>query len=204
MQQLESLLTGHETAVEVDFDALKHCIRCYAHIINICLSHVIASVTSVSKLYLSALKVPFNSNRVFCDDSEDELDDNNIDPNRDVDDLELDGCYNGHGNPELIEWFAGLKHDPLKRARRVIRLLRSLDQHREGLCEFIKLGNEQKWFFEKTQSGKISVKVPELQLLRDVKTRWDSVYKMLERLRHLRPVSLSQALSDSALIENLM
>jgi hypothetical protein len=203
MRQLKFLLAGHETAVGVNFDAIKHRVRCYAHIINICSSHVIASVTSVSKSYLSALKAPFDSNRVFCDDSEDELDDDDIDPNRDVDELELDGCYDGHGDPELIEWFAGLKRDPLKRARRVICLLRSSDQRREGFREFIKLGNEQKWFFEKTQSGKISVKVPELQLLRDVKTRWDSVYKMLEHLRHLRPVSSSQALSDSALIENL-
>jgi hypothetical protein len=203
MRQLEFLLAGRETAIGFDFDAIKHRIRCYAHIINICSSHVIASVTSVSKSYLSALKVPFDSNRVFCDDFEDELNDDDIDPNRDVDELELDGCYDGRGDPELIEWFAGLKCDPLKRARRVIRLLRSSDQRREGFREFIKLGNERKWFFEKTQSGKISVKVPELQLLRDVKTRWDSVYKMLERLRHLRPVSSSQALSDSALIENL-
>jgi hypothetical protein len=142
MRQLESLLTGHETAVGVDFNALKHCVWCYAHIINICLSHVIASMTSVSKLYLSVLKVPFDSNWVFCDDSEDELDDDDIDPNCNVDDLELDGCYNGCGDPELIEWFAGLKHDPLKHARRVICLLRSSDQCREDFREFIKLGNE--------------------------------------------------------------
>jgi hypothetical protein len=31
-----------------------------------------------------------------------------------------------------------------------------------------------------------------LQPLRDVKTQWDSVYKMLERLRELRPVCLSR------------
>ena len=35
-----------------------------------------------------------------------------------------------------------------------------------------------------------------LQLLRDVKTRWDLVYTMLERLRQLRPVSLFQPLGD--------
>jgi hypothetical protein len=42
----------------------------------------------------------------------------------------------------------------------------------------------------KENDGKrVVVQVPELQPLRDVKTRWDSVYLMLRRLRQLRPVS---------------
>jgi hypothetical protein len=42
----------------------------------------------------------------------------------------------------------------------------------------------------KENDGKrVVVQVPELQPLRDVKTRWDSVYMMLQRLRQLRPVS---------------
>jgi hypothetical protein len=36
------------------------------------------------------------------------------------------------------------------------------------------------------------VQVPMLQPLRDVKTRWDSVYMMVRRLRALQPVSSSQ------------
>jgi hypothetical protein len=79
MQKLESLLTERETAIAVDFDHLKHCVRCYAHIINICSSHVISSMTSVSKPYISKLKVPVDSNFIFCGDSEDELDDDDDD-----------------------------------------------------------------------------------------------------------------------------
>lgn len=41
------------------------------------------------------------------------------------------------------------------------------------------------------------VQVHELQPLRDVKTRWDSVYMMLERLRALQPVSLTQQLDGA-------
>ena len=60
---------------------------------------------------------------------------------------------------------------------------------------FIIDGNERKWFSLKTGNGKCElVKVPKLQPLRDVKTRWDSVYMMLQRLRVLRPVSLSRRL----------
>jgi hypothetical protein len=35
----------------------------------------------------------------------------------------------------------------------------------------------------------VPIEVPEVQLLRDVKTRWDSVYHMLTRLIDLRQVS---------------
>jgi hypothetical protein len=196
MQKLESLLTERETAIAVDFDHLKHRVRCYAHIINICSSHVISSMTSVSKPYISKLKVPIDSNFIFCGDSEDELDDDDDDDNtgRNIDDLELD-CYDDEGKSNLKHWFAGIKRNPLRRARRVIRLLRSSDLHRENFRIFIQDGNTRKWFYERTQSGKHNpVQVPELQLLRDVKTRWDSVYSMLQRLRVLRPVSSSHVL----------
>ena len=57
--------------------------------------------------------------------------------------------------------------------------------HASGQCldrfnNTIKLGNERRWFGD--------VKVPELQLLHDVKTRWGSVYAMLKRFCMLQPV----------------
>ena len=60
MQELQSLLKKCETASEIDFDPLDHRICCYAHIINICSSHIVASMTPTSKSYLSGLKVPLN------------------------------------------------------------------------------------------------------------------------------------------------
>jgi hypothetical protein len=73
--------------------------------------------------------------------------------------------------------------------------LRSSDQRREGFRTFIELGNSRNWFKD-PRDDKSVVQVPMLQPLRDVKTRWDSVYMMVRRLRALRPVSSSQALSD--------
>ena len=137
MWELESLLAKHETAITVDFDNLNHCVRCYTHIINICSSHIISSVTSVSKRYLSKLKVPIDSNSTIRDESNDEPDDGDINTDHDIDELDLDNFYNNCGNSKLKEWIAGIKCDPLRHARRIIRLLRSLDQCRKGFHRFI-------------------------------------------------------------------
>jgi hypothetical protein len=191
MRELQSLLMKRETAVAVNFDHLNHRIRCYAHIINICSSHIIASVTQTSKSGLSDLEVPIDSN--YARDSDDESGDDDIDrfdPIHEFEESELAHFYDDEDNSTLKEWFAGIKRDPLRRARRVIRLLRSSDQRREGFRAFIRDGNQRRWFTTKNNDGKrITVQVPELQPLRDVKTRWDSVYMMLQRLRQLRPVS---------------
>src|SRR5258707_1858066 len=195
MQELQSLLAKRETAIGLNFDHLKHCVWCYAHIINICSSHIISSMTSVSKWYLSDLKVPADTDHMFCTKDDDDLDDGDInsDADEDIAELQLDGCYDAHGNADLEEWFAGIKHNPLRRAHRVIHLLHSSDLRKQNFCEFIQSGNEQKWFTKLDDNGKhVTVQICKLQLLRDVKMRWDSVYMMLKRLRYLRPVSSSQ------------
>jgi hypothetical protein len=88
---------------------------------------------------------------------------------------ELDGL-----TAEGRAWFSNMTCDPINRARRVVRILRSSDQRRQAFKEVIKNGNACKWF---------NVVVPDLEPLRDVKTRWDSTYAMIERLLKLRPVS---------------
>jgi hypothetical protein len=140
MQELESRLAERETAIGFDFDHLKHRVRCYAHIINICSSHIISSVTSVPERYLSDLRVPVDTVRMFRADDDDDDDDD--DGGEDIAELQLDGCYDARGDSDLEEWFAGIKRDPLKRAHRVIRLLRSSDQRKERFREFIRAGNE--------------------------------------------------------------
>lgn len=201
MQELESMLAKREMTASFDFNHLRHRVRCYAHIINICSSHIISSMTSVSEQYLSDLKVPADTDDMFRAEDDDYLDDESTDADEAIAELQLDGRYDAHGNPELEEWFACIKRNPLKRARRVIRLLRSSDQRKERFREFIQVGNERNWFTQIDENGKrVTVQVPILQPLRDVKTRWDSVHMMLERLRALRPVSSSQQ-SDGATVE---
>jgi len=62
----------------------------------------------------------------------------------------------------------------------IVRSIRASGQHLDCFNDTIKLGNKRGWFDD--------VKVPELQLLHDVKTRWGSVYAMLKRFRMLRLV----------------
>jgi len=185
MRELESLLTKRE----VDFDHRNNRVRCYAHIINICSSHIVASVTPTPKS---------NDDDDDEDDDEDEDDDDGNDSDGgdldcDTKDLEPGDCYDGGEHP----WLARIKRNPLRRARRIIRLLRSSDQRREGFRALIRDGNQRNWFTAKDSDGKRApVQVPELQPLRDVKTRWDSVYMMLQRLRELRPVRSFRSLES--------
>jgi hypothetical protein len=82
-------------------------------------------------------------------------------------------------------------HVPIQRkvlvahARSVVRAIRSSGMRRDTFRDVIKNGNANKWF---TDSEGSVVMLKELELLRDVRTRWDSVYQMLSRLRELRPV----------------
>jgi len=62
----------------------------------------------------------------------------------------------------------------------IVHSIRALGQRLNRFNDMIKLGNERGWFGD--------AKVPELQLLHDVKTRWGLVYAMLKRFRMLRLV----------------
>ena len=79
-----------------------------------------------------------------------------------------------------------IESDPIARGRDVVRVIQGSGTRREAFDEVIMNGNEKEWFKE----GKppTVVKIKPLQLLRDVRTRWDSIYVMLKRLRHLRLV----------------
>jgi len=143
-------------------------------------------MTPTSKSYLSQLKVPTDSNYVTCNDFNNELDDGDINLDHDLHQLELADFYDDRGDPKLRRWFSGIKRDPIRRAQRVIHILHSLDQRREGLHAFIQDGNQRNWFSKKDSDGtRVAFQVLELQLLRDVKTQWDLVYMMLGRLRQL-------------------
>jgi hypothetical protein len=200
MEELQHLLDRCGVADVVRFDPLNNRIQCYAHIINICSSHIIASSTSVHNSYLTKLKVPLDPSYGTHDDLGSNAGSSCSDDNNDSDDdqdyeLELPDCYNHGDDSDIRDWINGIKRDPLRHARRVIHLLCSSDEHRTGFQKLIQDGNEGSLFIRMNSDGKHKeIIVPVLHLLRDVKTRWDLVYFMLLCLRQLWPVSLSQHL----------
>ena len=76
--------------------------------------------------------------------------------------------------------------DPISQARTVIRAIQGSGSHQDAFNEAITTGNA-KGYFKQGQPAK-PVVVKQLQLLRDVRTRWDSVYYMLRRLCELHLV----------------
>jgi hypothetical protein len=78
--------------------------------------------------------------------------------------------------------------DPIARAHAAVRAIRGSGKRRADFEGVIKNGNENGWFKRGPSSEVVQLK--QLQLLRDVRTRWDSVYQMLHRLREMREVCL--------------
>jgi hypothetical protein len=72
-----------------------------------------------------------------------------------------------------------ITRDPLKRARAIVRIIRASGKRRDAFNDVIATGNEKGYW-----GGYVKPQ----QLVRDVTTRWDSVFYMLRRLRELKLV----------------
>ena len=88
MRELEALLKYRES--DFTFHHLKNRIRCFPHIINICVSHIVASCTRVSKGYLKSLRSEGdgdddNNNNNDDNDNDNDNDDNDNDDDNDDD-----------------------------------------------------------------------------------------------------------------------
>jgi hypothetical protein len=75
-------------------------------------------------------------------------------------------------------------HDVIALVRHFVRFIRASGMRRDEFQDIIAEGNKNGW-------GSTAPKppLPAVQLLHDVKTRWDSVYYMVKRFLTLRPVS---------------
>ena len=169
------------TGVDIaKFDAEKNRVRCYAHIINICSSHIVSSLSSTPNL------VSDSSTHDFEDS--DGWDEAVPDSDYSFDELRLDSDEDDTPGFENKNCARG---DALKRARKLVRFLQSSDEQKLGFRNFIKRGNEVGLFNRVVGREMQMVKVPVVEPVRDVKMRWDSAYLMVLRLRLLQPVSVS-------------
>ena len=116
MRELEHLLKYHE--LDFKFNHLKSHVRCFPHIINICVSHIIASSTQVSKEYINSLRSEGdddflssniennddndNDNDNDDDNDDNDNDDNDDDDNDDDDDDDDDDSHYNKANPQRI------------------------------------------------------------------------------------------------------
>ena len=96
-----------------------------------------------------------------------------------------------HRDPELQTFSEAAQRDPIALGRVVVRAVRASGQRRDHFLSVIRDGNIKKHFL---LGNRVEVIVPKLQLLRDVKTRWDSIFFMISRLRIMRPVGCSPIL----------
>ena len=144
---------------DIEFDHRDRRIQCLPHILNICSGHVLDALTDQSIIEIASSQF--------------------LVPLEDVDD--------GQTYQEALE------RDPVSLCRNIINILRVSGQRRDQFEEYILEGNKAGYWDAEDENdvptgtgAKVEINV--LQLLRDVKTRWDSVYYMIRRLRYLRQV----------------
>jgi hypothetical protein len=101
-------------------------------------------------------------------------------------------------SPKEQSYEDAVARDPIALGRNVVRVIRASGIRRDAFDEVINDGNRRGWF--KARDGQ-PVKVQPLQLLRDVRTRWDSVFYMLNRLREMRPVRFSPCINPFVINE---
>src|SRR5258707_15434641 len=160
MRELEALLKRHDNNIK--FDHLNNWIRCYPHIINICSSHIIASSTRISKQYLEALKSESDGDLVYSniEDNDDDNDNGDGDGDgsdvndndahlfareTDIPELTLDEEQLDIFDDEARALYTGLKRDPIKCARRIVRIVCSSDQRKQAFKNVISTGNDSGW-----------------------------------------------------------
>ena len=91
---------------------------------------------------------------------------------------------------DKAKYLEALAKDPVALGCDIIRIIRSSSQCRKGFRDTIINGNANQWY-----TGH-PTQVPVIELLRDVRTRWDSIYFMINRLHALRLVCLSLSIAS--------
>ncbi|TFK58402.1 hypothetical protein BDN72DRAFT_873178 [Pluteus cervinus] len=77
-----------------------------------------------------------------------------------------------------IDYLEVLEDDIIAMIRKLVNSIRASDQRREALAEAIRSGNE---------ANEYDPPIREVSLLRDVDTRWSSIYLMIDRFLELYP-----------------
>src|SRR5271168_1343503 len=128
-----------------------------------CFSHVVNIAVQHVLSKMSSVKAPENDD----DNSEGPTDD--ADENRGFEQTFQNACA----------------QDLISRLRKIVTAIRASGQRHEALTTWIENGNKSGLFVLQNTS----VEIKPMQLLRDVRTRWDSTYQMIKRCIEMRLVS---------------
>ena len=139
MKAFEALMHARD----VPFNYNNNRIMCFPHIINICTTHTVESLTDPALA--------------------DEQTDFDVVP------------FLGGAEQDYQQ---AVKRNPIALCCSIVQAIRASGKRRDDFQEIIRTGNEKGWF-----------DLPELQLLHDVKTCWDSMFLMIRRFCMLQPVS---------------
>jgi hypothetical protein len=175
---IRSLGDIHETELpNVSFNPKECRIMCFPHVINTCVQHT-----------LKALNNGVDTDIDDVVDSDSDLDASDDDDSEGSDDEggDDDGGGNGNSSEEEDVAISDVPGDPLNKVRAIIRGIRASGQRQEQFTNVILGGNQYGWWRD-GQGSVVTIKP--MQLLRDVRTRWDSTYQMLVRFREFRQVS---------------
>lgn len=96
---------------------------------------------------------------------------------------------------EKEAYLKALEEDPIALGRSVVRVVRASSLRRQDFSKTITTGNEMQWF---TDEDGQPINLPMLELMRDVKSRWDSVFIMINRLGIMRQVSMLPPIAEHA------
>ena len=137
---------------------------CHPHLINLCTKHACKGFTNVN-----ASKIERN---ITTDTVKQHPNTKKYMP------------VNEHISKE--DYIQAIHSKPLDKVHSLVRAICASGLWHDTFQERIKVGNEQGWYKYPPE-----MKVPLVELLHEVVTRWDTLLFLLNRLRILRPVCLS-------------
>jgi hypothetical protein len=91
------------------------------------------------------------------------------------------------GLPDRQTFEEAVQQDPVALGHNIVWVLRNLGQRRDLFDDIVQDGNDKEWF--QVGDPPVTVELPLVQLLRNIITRWDTVYYMIRCLREMCPVS---------------
>jgi hypothetical protein len=188
---IRSLGDIYETELpNVSFNPKESRIMCFPHVINTCVQHTLKALNNGVDTDIDDIVPVENEHDSDLDlyVSDDDDSEGSDDEKNDDEGGGGNGGGNGNVNTSKEENIAisNVPGDPLNKIRAIVRGIRASGQRQEQFTNVILGGNQYGWW--KDGQGNV-VTIKPMQLLRDVKTRWDSTYQMLVRFREFRQVS---------------